>query len=90
MSNKITCKQAVDYISKKEESKLNASQRFRLWKHLGECVLCRRFSSQNNVMIQTLRKLAVDEPGLSEEEKRSMLNELTLKANEETGGSSKD
>lgn len=50
MNAKITCKKAVDLISKKEEGKLSAIQRFHLWRHLAECSLCRRFSSQNKLI----------------------------------------
>lgn len=56
MNSSITCKQAVDYISKKEENKLSPAQRFRLWKHLGACSLCRIFSSQNKVIIQAFKQ----------------------------------
>lgn len=47
MKDSITCKQAVDYISKKEEGKLSAWQRVRLWRHLAVCNLCSLFSAQN-------------------------------------------
>ena len=50
MSRKISCKQAVDYISKKEEGKLSAGQRFSLWRHLAVCSLCRIFSVQNRII----------------------------------------
>lgn len=46
----ITCKQAVDYISKKEEGELSASQRLQLWRHLAYCSLCRTFSKQNALL----------------------------------------
>jgi predicted anti-sigma-YlaC factor YlaD len=48
--SKITCKKAVDLISKKEEGKLSAFQRFQLWRHLAECSLCRKFSAQNKLI----------------------------------------
>lgn len=54
MSAKITCKQAVHYISKKEEAKLSAVQRFALWRHLTECSLCRIFSVQNKIIKKAL------------------------------------
>lgn len=50
MSGKISCKQAVHFISKKEEGKLAASQRFALWCHLNGCSLCRIFSVQNRLI----------------------------------------
>ena len=43
----ISCKQATDYISKKEEGKITLLQRYQLWRHLVECYLCKRFDSQN-------------------------------------------
>lgn len=52
MSVKINCRQAVDFISKKEEGKLSAQQRFKLWRHLSECSLCHTFSVQNKIMAQ--------------------------------------
>lgn len=49
MNTGITCKKAVELISKKEEGKLSAWQRFQLWKHLAVCELCRRFLRQNKL-----------------------------------------
>lgn len=49
MKNDITCKKAVDLISKKEEGRLSAWQRFQLWKHLTVCSLCRNFLKQNKL-----------------------------------------
>lgn len=71
MSSKISCKQAVDYISKKEEGKLSAAQRFRLWQHLAGCSLCRRFSAQNKLIIQTLK--GMDTHPLSAAEKEDIV-----------------
>ena len=50
MSGKISCKKAVDYVSRKEEGKLSSGQRFALWRHLKECSLCRIFSVQNAII----------------------------------------
>lgn len=44
----ISCKEAVDYIIKKEEGKLSLLQRISLWRHLAICSLCRIFSIQND------------------------------------------
>ncbi len=46
----ISCKQVVDYISKKEEGKLSASQRFALWQHFAICRFCRAFNRQNKLL----------------------------------------
>ncbi|MES2647972.1 MAG: hypothetical protein V4717_13920 [Bacteroidota bacterium] len=54
MSRTISCKQAVDLISKKEEAKLSATQRFALWRHLAVCSLCRTFSVQNKIIKKAL------------------------------------
>lgn len=52
----ITCKQAVDYISKKEEGKLSASQRFKLWQHLAICRFCRAFNRQNRLLVSIFKQ----------------------------------
>lgn len=73
MSSNITCKQAVDFISKKEEKKLSASQRFRLWKHLATCSLCRIFSAQNKVIIQAFKQNKNQIASLSIEQKEEII-----------------
>ena len=52
----ITCKQAVDYISKKEEGKISLWQRIQLARHLAVCSLCRRFASQDKVIAEMFRR----------------------------------
>lgn len=54
MKHKITCKQAVNYISKREEKKLSAWQRVQLWQHLTVCSLCRLFAQQNKAITKAL------------------------------------
>jgi predicted anti-sigma-YlaC factor YlaD len=73
MSSNITCKQAVDYISKKEEGRLSAPQRFALWRHLGDCSLCRTFSAQNKIIIQALSETARDQALLTPGEKEGII-----------------
>ena len=51
----ITCKEAVDFISKKEEGKLSFRQRLQLRYHLFVCSLCRLFYKQNKNMIRALK-----------------------------------
>jgi hypothetical protein len=46
----ITCKQAVDYISKNEEGKLSLRQKLQLWRHKAVCTMCRLFEKQNRLM----------------------------------------
>jgi predicted anti-sigma-YlaC factor YlaD len=74
MSNKITCKKAVDLISKKEEGKLSVSQRFRLWKHLAECSLCRRFAGQNKLIAKAFKLQKGEETRLTEKEKEQIID----------------
>lgn len=78
MPHKITCKQATDYISKKEEGRLSASQRVALWRHLAICSLCRLFSRQNKMMSQAARQSgqSTSLPALSPEEKEQIIKEV--------------
>ena len=68
MSSKISCKQAVDYISKKEEGKLSASQRVALYRHLSECGLCETFSVQNKIISKAMTQEEHRELNASEKE----------------------
>lgn len=52
----ISCKQAVDFISKREEGRLSPSQRFELWQHLAICRFCRAFNQQNKLLASVLKK----------------------------------
>lgn len=74
MNANISCKQAVDYISKKEEGKLSATQRFRLWKHLASCSLCRVFSVQNKVIAKAYQLQEDEQKQLTATEKQTMIN----------------
>lgn len=62
MSTSISCRRAVDYISKREEGRLSAVQRFQLWRHLAVCSLCRLFSRQNAVLTEALRQVPPPPP----------------------------
>ena len=79
MSLKITCKQAVDYISKKEESRLSGTQRFALWRHLAICSLCRIFSVQNKVIAKAMSEADDQGIALTAAEKESMLKNILSK-----------
>ena len=68
MSKNITCKQAVDLISKKEEAKLSPTQRFSLYKHLGECSLCRIFSVQNKIIAKAIQHNNSENLSIAEKE----------------------
>lgn len=74
MSNRITCKKAVDLISRKEEGKLSVSQRFRLWKHLAECSLCRKFSAQNKLIAKAFKLQQGKVTRLTEKEKEQIID----------------
>lgn len=46
----ISCKQATDFISKKEEGKLSVKQILQLWLHLGVCSFCKLFYKQSKII----------------------------------------
>jgi hypothetical protein len=77
MKDSITCKQAVDYISKKEEGKLSAWQRVKLWRHLAGCSLCHRFSIQNKMIIKLLSgHQYLPQHQLSQEDKQQIVDAI--------------
>jgi hypothetical protein len=81
MRGQISCKQAVNLISRKEEGKLSAVQRFKLWRHLVACSLCRIFSVQNKI-IQEAIKHQPTIPLASEEKERIIKTVLAPGGNE--------
>ncbi|MGN6490597.1 MAG: hypothetical protein ACTHLE_01275 [Agriterribacter sp.] len=73
----ITCKEAVDYISKKEEKKLSVLQRLQLMRHLAICSLCRLFAKQNKTITEALSKTHHEqEHHLTPEEKERIINAM--------------
>lgn len=74
MNSKITCKKAVDLISKKEEGKLSAFSRFQLWRHLAECSLCRRFSAQNKLIAKAFGMQHSEVGKLTEKQKEEIID----------------
>lgn len=52
----ILCKEAVDFISKKEEGKISLMQRTQLVSHLAICRFCRAFDKQNKVLTSLFNK----------------------------------
>ena len=72
----ITCKQAVDYISKKEEGKLSPLQKIQLWRHLAICSLCRIFSEQNKLFAKIAGKSILEKKVLSENDKEIIIDEV--------------
>jgi hypothetical protein len=71
MNITITCKKAVDYISKKEEGKLSLWQRVQLWRHLAICGLCRRFAEQNDT-IKAMFQMPGHHHHLTDDEKKKI------------------
>lgn len=70
----ISCKQAVDFISKKEEGKLTFRQRTQLLSHLVICSFCRAFDKQNRLLSSIYRKRPVSiETTLKAEEKAAIV-----------------
>ena len=75
MKGSITCVQAVDYISKKEEGKLSSWKRVQLWRHLAVCSLCKIFSVQNKVIATALADESNQVEGsLSAEDKAAIVS----------------
>ena len=73
----ISCKQAVDFISKKEKGKLDFKQQIELWSHLAICRFCRAFQKQNRLLISVFRKrLPPEDAKLNAEEKRAIIEVL--------------
>lgn len=82
MKMKITCKQAVHYIAKDEEQKLNWIQRIQLKWHLASCSLCRFFLAQNNIMNEGLKDHHHHEEevvGLTDIDKQQIIEQLQNK-----------
>lgn len=72
----ISCKQAVDFISKREEGKLSASQRFALWQHLAICRFCRAFNRQNRLLTSIFKKRPKDFTGEASVNKEAIIEAL--------------
>lgn len=73
----IRCKQAVDFISKREESKLSGMQHVKLQFHLFICKWCRRFARQNDHIVKAVGKYAGQEhAGLTEGEKGEIVRKM--------------
>lgn len=53
----ITCVEATNFISLKEERKLSLKQYIQLWLHLGVCSLCKLFYRQNKIITKSAGKL---------------------------------
>ncbi len=69
----ITCKQATDYISKKEEGKVTLLQRYQLWRHFAVCSLCKLFSKQNKLLVSSLKHTTAQGEALTTNEKATII-----------------
>ncbi len=77
MKLRITCRQAIDFISKREEGKLSLLQHVQLWLHMGICGLCKLFAKQNKIIISALSKFEKEsEHHLTAEEKKDIVNAI--------------
>ena len=78
MKKNITCKQAVDFISKAEEGRISLMERVQLKWHMVTCYLCRYFRQQNNIMTTALKKEAGNKSTerLTDEEKSRLIDTL--------------
>ena len=73
----ISCKQATDFISRKEEGKLSPVQRMQLWLHLGVCTFCKLFYKQNKIITQQATHLHEHTTAqLSNAEKETIINRI--------------
>ncbi len=73
----ISCKEATEFISKKEEGKLTFGQQLQLWQHLGICGLCKLFAKQNKIITKVAKDLQDHiQLSLSENEKKLIIDKL--------------
>ncbi|TDW99608.1 anti-sigma factor family protein [Dinghuibacter silviterrae] len=70
----VTCEEATDWISRREEGKLTLSRGLRLRLHLFLCVFCRRFNRQNKILIHHVHHH--NDATLSDQEKKAMADRL--------------
>jgi len=52
----IHCRQAVDFVSKREELKLSRKEVIQLKLHLFICAGCRRFAKQNAYVLRAMKR----------------------------------
>lgn len=72
----ISCKQAVEFILRKEEGTLTFMQRIHLWRHLAICSLCKLFLSQNKVINTELKRHREKQFILSDKEKERIIQNV--------------
>lgn len=73
----ISCKQATDFISRKEEGKLSLRKRWQLWQHLAICSFCKLFYKQNKIISNTAPHLQEDpDATLTPQQKEALISAL--------------
>jgi hypothetical protein len=73
----INCKQASEYLLRREEGKLPFSKRIQLLQHLAVCGLCRLFHRQSRLVKQCAAQSCEHcEDQLSETEKQQLIHQL--------------
>jgi uncharacterized membrane-anchored protein YhcB (DUF1043 family) len=82
MKKTITCKEAVDLVSRNEENLLDEVQKTSLRNHLEECPLCKTFEEQNRDMIRHFAETGDLFTGLNDEQKE----EIVQRAIQSSGG----
>ncbi len=77
MKLQITCKQATEFVVKRDEGKLSIKNRCLLLLHLGICGLCKIFAKQSKFIGKNSKNLHshIDET-LSPEEKQQIITSL--------------
>lgn len=74
---RITCREATEFIVKREEGKLTFKQRVQLWLHMGICGLCKLFAKQSKFISKMSSHLEGHlEESLTIEEKTQMIESL--------------
>ena len=63
----ITCKEATNFISQREEKKLSFMEKIQLLIHLIICEFCKLFYKQNQIIINRVKNLSIDD-SLTQEE----------------------
>lgn len=77
MKWQITCKQATEFVIKRQEGKLSLKNRYLLWVHMGICSFCKLFKIQADFIAKNSRHMHehIDEV-LTTEEKEKMIANL--------------
>jgi len=75
----IHCRQAVDFVSKREELKLSRVELIQLKLHLFICAGCRRFAKQNAYVVKAMKRYGEKGDGgkgLTDGEKDGIVKEM--------------